>query len=317
MFSIKRFLEKLWIIPLLFAVAPAWAFERYALLIANEKYAPEIGALHFPSQDISVLGESLAALGFKVTKVSNVGYKEFNKAIREHINLINATVPNAAEPLESFVYYAGHGASDSVTKTNYLIPVDVTDASSDTLWDSSINLQQNVLEALKRLAPRANHYVVIDACRNELKLRNKERALTVAGKAFVAPAPVTGMLIAYATDENQTTPDDGLYAKALAKALLVEDDDIVVVFRKVQMKIQDVARRFPYAIAVGLPQTYFARRYSMEPRENKLMVGPVSIFHQTNVESKVDDLLCPEITIMDYSQYPPKSKVERRCLPRR
>jgi hypothetical protein len=316
-FSIKRFLAKLWIVPLLFAVAPAWAFERYALLIANEKYPPEIGVLRFPSQDISVLEKSLVALGFKVTKVSNVGYKEFNKALREHINRVNATLPNAAEPPESFLYYAGHGASDSVTKTNYLIPVDVTDASADSLWDGSINLQQNVLEALKKLAPRAHHYVVIDACRNELKLRNKERALTVAGKAFVAPAPVTGMLIAYATDENQTTPDDGLYAKALAKALLVEEDDIVVVFRKVQMEIQNVARRFPYAIAIGLPQTYFARRYSMEPHENKPMVGPTSIFRQSNVESKIDALLCPEITIMDYSQYPPKSKVERRCLPGR
>ena len=102
-----------------------------------------------------------------------------------------------------------------------------------------------------------------------------------------------------------------------AKALLVEEDDIVIVFRKVQMEIQDVARRFPYAFAVGVPQTHFARRYSMEPRENKPMVGPASIFRQNDVEPGVSDLLCPEITIMDYSQYPPKSKVERRCLPGR
>ncbi len=288
----------------------AFALERYALLIANQRYAHQIGELKFPEKDIAVLEKSLVKLGFKVTKVTNVGLREFNQAIREHTERVKSRPFDPAQIVQSFVYYAGHGAADADTKTNYLIPIDATDASTKKLWDGAINLKVNVLETLRQKAPDAHHYVVVDACRNELKLRDQTRALTIGHKTFVPPSPVSGMLIAYTTDENQTTPDDGEYAKALAKAILAENDDIVMVFRNVQLEIQAIAKRHPYAVAIGLPPVYWARNYSVEAAVAKPVQGPESLFDMPVASNN-----CPEITIMDYSTYPAVSRIERRCLP--
>ena len=77
----------------------------------------------------------------------------------------------------SFVYYSGHGAADPDTKINYLIPVDVTSADDDNLWINSLNLN-NIIENLREQAKLATHYVVFDACRNELNLLRKGSKVT-------------------------------------------------------------------------------------------------------------------------------------------
>ena len=86
-------------------------------------------------------------------------------AIKRHIQAVR----REGEGTISFVYYSGHGAADPDTKINYLIPVDVTSADDESLWINSLNLN-NVIENLREQAPAATHYVVFDACRNELKV---------------------------------------------------------------------------------------------------------------------------------------------------
>ena len=75
----------------------------------------------------------------------------------------------------SLLYYSGHGTADPDTKTNYLIPIDVADAD---LWNYWLNLN-DIIEGLRAHAPATTHYVVFDACRNELNLTRKgKKALT-------------------------------------------------------------------------------------------------------------------------------------------
>ncbi len=102
--------------------------------------------------------------------------------IKRHLQAVR----REGEGTISFVYYSGHGAADPDTKINYLIPVDVTSAEDENLWINSLNLN-NVIENLREQAPAATHYVVFDACRNELKVkRTGQKALT--DKGFVLNA---------------------------------------------------------------------------------------------------------------------------------
>jgi uncharacterized caspase-like protein len=122
----------------------------------------------------------------------------------------------------SFVYYSGHGAADPDTKINYLIPIDVTSADDETLWINSLNLN-NVIENLREQAPAATHYVVFDACRNELKVaRIGQKALT--DKGFVPLAYTPGVMIAYTTAPGRIASDTGSgsgpYARALSEEIV-------------------------------------------------------------------------------------------------
>lgn len=292
----------------LFVYGLAFCFDaaaepRYALLIGNSKYPESVGPLKFPSQDVDVLEKALEKLNFKVRKIKDVGFLDINKEIAAHIRKVR---DDNADVVLSFVYYAGHGAADIKSKVNYLIPVDVTDTSTSALWGESINLQSTVITALSEQASNARHFVVIDACRNELKLRDQNRALTIDGKGFIPATFTRGMVIAFASQENSTTPDNGMFAKILAKDLLLPAESMVI-FRAVQLEMQQVTGQSPFAAANGLAGTYFT------PPENGTavvqMLGPDTAFSRQLPERQ-----CPEITFTDYSVIPPITKVERRCM---
>src|SRR5262249_23209158 len=146
-----------------------------------------------------------------------------------------ATLRHEGQGAISFVYYSGHGAADPDTKINYLIPVDVANADDDDLWNYSINLN-TLVESLRAQAPRATHYVVFDACRNELNLtRRGQKAL--ADKGFVPMAYTPGVMVAYATAPGRTASDGGSgggsYAKALANEIVKPGIDSMLVFTRV------------------------------------------------------------------------------------
>lgn len=285
-----------------------FAESRFALLIANTNYQENVGVLQNPQKDIDIIAQTLDKLGFEVTKVRNAGLKDFGKALSLHIAKVRKSSDQGA--VISFFYYSGHGAADMTTKINYLIPVDVTDPSTNLLWGESINLQANVISALRAQAPLANHYVVIDACRNELKLMDQTKAVLVEGKAFLPSTHANGMLIAYTTEENRTTPDNGMYAQALASALLVKEDEIVVVFRNVQLEMQKKTGQSPFAVANNIPRTYFAKN----GEENKDVAQPMAGPGSSLAFSEIIDKKCPEITVTDYSVFPSTSRIERRCI---
>jgi uncharacterized caspase-like protein len=124
------------VIALLVLLVPsiAQAEGRFALLIGNQAYNPKVGPLKNPHDDIALVGAALRSLGFTVTEVTYADYRSMDAAIKRH----TVTVRHEGQGTIGLLYYSGHGAADADTKTNYLIPVDVTDADDADLWNYSL-----------------------------------------------------------------------------------------------------------------------------------------------------------------------------------
>jgi uncharacterized caspase-like protein len=242
------------LLALLPSVASAEA--RIALLIGNKGYSPKVGPLQNPFNDITLIGAALEKLNFRVTLVRDADYRSTNAAIKRHI----AALRREGQGATSVFYYSGHGAANPQTKVNYLIPVDVADADDKDLWLYSINLN-TLVENLRTQAPGATHYVIFDACRNELILtRRGQKALTEKG--FVPMAYTPGVLIAYATAPGGTASDGGTgartYAKALADEIIKPGVESMLVFTRVARRVQQEIGQDPFLSASTIPEIYFA-----------------------------------------------------------
>ena len=234
----------------------AMAEARLALLIGNEAYSTKVGRLQNPHNDVAVVGRALRALRFQVTEVKDADYRSVDAAIKRHV----ASVRREGAGAVSFVYYSGHGAADPDTKINYLIPVDVANADDEDLWTYSLNLNK-IVESLREQAPAATHYVVFDACRNELNLTRKGRkALTDKGFAPIAYTP--GVMIAYATAPGKTAADSGVgggpYARVLADEIVKPGVEALTMFRRVALRVNREIGQDPWMSASTLPEFYFA-----------------------------------------------------------
>jgi hypothetical protein len=229
---------------------------RFALLIGNQAYSAKVGPLKNPYSDIALVGGALKSLGFTVTEIRDADYRSTDAAIKRYV----ATLRHEGQGAISFVYYSGHGAADPDTKINYLIPVDVANADDADLWNYSINLN-TLVESLRAQAPGATHFVVFDACRNELNLtRRGQKALT--DKGFVPMAYTPGVMVAYATAPGRTASDGGSgggpYARALANEIVKPGIDSMLVFTRVARRVQQEIGQDPFLSASTMPELYFA-----------------------------------------------------------
>src|SRR5215470_1923434 len=224
------------------ACTAAQAEKRIALLIGNEGYASEIGRLANPHNDVTLLEHALKGLGFEVATTRDAGLGALTRAINAYARRLQAAGPNAV----GFFYYSGHGASDG--STNYLIPVDVKTTETGELWDQSLRLTE-ITRRLKAEAGNATHFVVFDACRNTLKLRQPGSRAVVQSKGFVPVAQENGMLIAYATAEGELASDVGAgagpYAKVLVEEVIKPGIEAVAMFRVVQRRVRATIQQEP------------------------------------------------------------------------
>jgi hypothetical protein len=232
------------------------AENRIALLIGNQAYNEKVGPLKNPHNDIAVVGTALEKLGFNVTRIKDAGYKAIDTALKRHIQ----EVRRAGQDTISFVYYSGHGAADPDTQINYLIPVDVASADDADVWTNSIDLRE-IVNRLREQSPEAVHYVIFDACREELHLtRGGTKALD--RKGFVPVPNISGVMIAYATAPGKTASDagngGGAYAKTLADEILRPGVESVMMFRTVQLKVKQAIGQDPWLSFPTLRAVYFA-----------------------------------------------------------
>ena len=235
---------------------PAQAEARIALLIGNEAYNAKVGPLQNPINDITLIGAALEKLNFKVTLVKNADYRSTNANIKRHI----AAVRREGQGVISLFYYSGHGAANPETKVNYLIPVDVANADDKDLWLYSINLN-TLVDNLREQASGATHYVIFDACRNELNLTTKgQKSLT--NKGFEPMKYTPGVLVAYATAPGGTASDvgsgGGAYARALSDEIAKPGVDSMLVFTRVARRVQREIGQDPFLSASTMPEVYFA-----------------------------------------------------------
>jgi len=242
-----------------FATTAVVAEPRLALLIGNQGYADKVGPLKNPHNDIGLVGKALESLGFKVTYLRDADFATMSKAIKKHAGQVRT----AGKGTVDFVYYSGHGAADATTQRNFVIPIDVKDADTVDLWENSIDLKKDVVDELATQAPNAVHYVVFDACRNELQLKaNGNKALGAGDKGFLPVADTSGLLIAYATAPSKTASDvgdsAGPYARALAEELVKPGIEAVMMFRSVQLRVKKEVEQDPWLSFPTLPAVYLA-----------------------------------------------------------
>jgi len=243
---------------LLLCVLPlssALAEKRVALLIGNQNYTSEIGRLTNPHNDIALLESALKRLGFEVTTVRDAGLAALHQAVNGYVRRVRAAGVDAI----GFFYYGGHGAADA--GTNYLIPVDVISAEEGELWDRSLRLTE-ITRKLKVEAGNATHFVVFDACRNNLKLRKAGSRALVQSRGFVPAVQESGMLIAYATAEGELASDVGTgagpYASVLADEVVKPGVEAVTMFRNVQRRVRATVKQEPYLGFNALGDVYLA-----------------------------------------------------------
>jgi Caspase domain len=164
------------------AVSTAQEPVRLALLIGNKGYTAKVGQLNNPHNDVDLVAAALTKVGFKVTVLKDATYKQMDTALKRYVS----DVRRAGKGALSFFYYSGHGVSNPETQINYLIPVDVADADDDKVWFESFQ-QNQVIDLLSKQASAATHYLVFDACRNELNVSGPNaKALGSEGRSISA-----------------------------------------------------------------------------------------------------------------------------------
>ena len=203
---------------------------RLALLIGNRDYDPSVGVLKNPHNDITLVGEALTRQGFTVLPpIKDATRVQILSAMRDFARRLNQAGSGAV----GFLYYSGHGASESGTNVNYLIPIDAQKPGSESFWDQSVNLDE-VLKLLGN-AGAAAKFVVFDACRNELRLPYR------GSKGFVPVREQPGIFVAYTTAPGQPASDDGErggpYASALAAELTKPGLDHLSLFQNVKKSV--------------------------------------------------------------------------------
>ncbi len=222
----------------LFAIAaPAFAQERHALIIANRGYSEAVGPLANTHEDADIVAAALREAGFSVVVETEQSRVATLAALRAHARRVASGGPGAV----GLFYYAGHGAADLESARNYLIPVDVDDASTLALWDASIPLPE-IQRRLTRSAPGAHHFIVFDACRNELELAERD----IAARGFVPEISQGGVFVAFSTAPQRPASDGnasevgGPYANAFAAEVRrAAGRDAVQFFEEVRYAVRD------------------------------------------------------------------------------
>ncbi|MDY0871032.1 caspase family protein [Dongia rigui] len=223
------------LLALLFCLAPAAAEPRLALVIGNGKYGKEIGSLINPPNDANLVADSLAKLGFKVTKLVNGDQKAMKRAISTFGQALSAAGPEAV----GLFFYAGHGIQ--VDGTNYLIPVGAAIAAEADVDLEAVSAE-TVLKQMEYAGARVN-IVILDACRNNplpRSMRGADRGLA----RMDAPA---GSFIGYSTSPGDVANDgDGKnspYTAALVSEMSKPGVAIEEAFRNVRVKVMQTTSK--------------------------------------------------------------------------
>jgi hypothetical protein len=137
---------------------------RYALIIGNEDYSSFQSNLNKEQNVPFAIND---ARTFKQYALKTLGVKNENcfylinatkGQIQQYIDLICKIVSKENSNAELIFYYSGHGYPDEISKTSYIIPVDI---SASTI-ENAISID-SILEEFQK--SRANKiYCFIDAC---------------------------------------------------------------------------------------------------------------------------------------------------------
>ena len=190
------------------------AKSRHALLIANQAYAPAVGPLENPANDVGLIVSALEGISFEPVNIRVVRDGNRDQVMRALIDYATA-LARAGDDAIGFFYYSGHGVANADDRRNYLISVDV--ARLDAYVSAQAISLERIVEILSDRAPNAAQFVIFDACRNILRL-------PVRGtKGFAPVSEKRGMLIAFSTEPGATASDVGRRSGPLCRSACRRD----------------------------------------------------------------------------------------------
>lgn len=228
-----------YILLLVFSLAIAAAVRaeerRIALLIGNQDYPAEVGALSNTHRDVRTMEAALRDVGFETLPHFDLDEDGMEDAF-DAFEMRITEQADAGHDVVAFFYYSGHGAAayDDREARNFLIPARETITSASQIFRKGVELE-DVLASLQATQAKAV-FVVSDACRNELKFAFSK---SVAEKGMTRVSQRPGMLVAFATAAGETTPDDGLFAATLAEEIRRPGQDAVVAFYQALAEVSD------------------------------------------------------------------------------
>ncbi|WP_031230176.1 caspase family protein [Asticcacaulis sp. YBE204] len=210
---------------LMLMAAPAAAQVKLALVIDQVAYRGNLSPLAGADTEAGEVAASLTAVGFTVTRASNLTKQGLATTFREFRRKVSAT-PGAV----AFIYYTGHGSRDpaSDANDNYLLGVDSELTTASDLPEFGVPLS-DLNEQFSATGAKAV-IMVIDACRTTPTFGK------AGSKGLVPVTASTNTLIAYATDTGDVA-DVGVYAPILAQEIRRSGQDVTQVFSRVQILV--------------------------------------------------------------------------------
>ncbi len=253
------------------SVVSARAGERHALVITNQAYLDEVGALARTHEDGRLITAALRKTGFTVVEVRDAGRAAMRQAVATYISKLSNAGPDAA----GFFYFSGHGANQTKYGDNYLVPVDAKLTDGAQLPFLGLKLG-DVIEAIGATGIAAN-FVVVDACRNVPFTRGSKSAT----KGFAPEKERGGLMLAFATEPGDIAVDENVYARALAEELPKVGQPAVLMFREVRRRVLRATgeRQFPWTRDGLIDPFYFAeqttpRAPAFEPLTEVVALNP-------------------------------------------
>ena len=255
--------------------------KRVALIIGNSDYSAAVGPLRNPVNDARTMAEALEEVGFKVTRLENVKYREMREAVRDFGSRLRKS--DAA-----LFYFSGHGVQ--FEGGNYLLPIGAEIEIPRHISYEALSENEVLAEMEGGTKDRVN-LVIVDACRNNLVTRGFRSASKGLAQPEFHPS---GSLIAYATAPGKVAADgtgaNSPYVAELSKHLRTPGLKVEDVFKRVLVGVEErtKGKQVPWVNASLKGDFYFV------PPEEKPELAAVATLTPTPAPSSAASKFLPD-----------------------
>lgn len=210
--------------------------KRKALVIGNDVYR-SVPKLENARADARAMGQSLEALGFKVTMAMD----QTERGMKETLRSFKSKVEGGDEVV---VFYAGHGVQ--LGSTNYLLPVDIAGQDEEQVRDEAIQMQRILDDMQERRT--GFMLMIVDACRdNPFKVAGR----SIGGRGLAPTSAATGQMVIFSAGAGQQALDklgatdkepNGLFTRLFLREMKKPGVSVDRVLRSVRSEVARLAR---------------------------------------------------------------------------
>lgn len=262
------------VMAMFFAFGSAQAERRLALVMGNDAYE-NVTKLKKAVNDAKGIGDTLSGLGFEVTTATNLSRREMNQALQT----FNNSVGDGDVVL---FFFAGHGVE--IEGENYLLPIDVPDATNDQLEfvkGETIRLN-TVLEGLRAKKAKLN-LVILDACRNNPFSGVAGRSLG-GRKGLARISAPQGTFVMYSADVGEAALDrlgdednnpNSIFTRTLIPLMKTPGVDLVATAREARRQVRKLASSVSHSQTPAYYDAVLGDFFFTPPQGEQKLVEPI------------------------------------------